>query len=78
MEEEKRERLRLAVQALADAIREYNRRLDAGLRHAAADYYWNYVEGSIQRLEGMGITVNTPNPLDVGITRMSAQMQVSF
>lgn len=78
MEQEKREKTRLAVQALADAIKEYNRRIDAGLRNAAADYYWNYVEGSIGRLESLGITVNTPNPMHVGITRMSAKMRVDF
>lgn len=79
MNQDKREKQRLAVQRLSDAIATYNKRIDAGLRGAAADHYWNYVLPAMEALEALGIRINqSPNPLDVGVRHISASMKVNF
>ena len=78
MENPKRETQRRAVQKLADTIATYNRWLDAGLKEAAAEYYFSRVVPAVGSLEAMGIKVTTPDPMTAGVSHMSAQMRVNF
>lgn len=78
MESQKRETQRRAVQKLADTIATYNRWLDAGLRGAAAEYYFSRVVPAVGALEALGIKVTTPDPMTAGVSHMSARMRVDF